>query len=278
MTPLNHAEAHERLADLALEPGALDRLGSPDVDPLAAHVAGCEACTREVGAWRRTAARLAAARGVGEERVDLATLAGDDPISPPAALRAQVLEAARATSRGVPVPAAQPAPIDRRPRAASLPLRFLPLAAVFAAILVAGGLVLERQSQLDAAAADVARLEAATATMDRILRSDHVVLALVDSSGAVGGSLSWSRHDIAIVTSALAEPAADRIYRCWIERDGVRSPVGRMFFAGATGYWTGSLDDWAEISFDGGTFGISLEPAEGAPDGNAPVLTADLEG
>jgi hypothetical protein len=54
MTPLDHAEAHERLADLALEPGALDRLGPAATDALGAHVVTCETCRRDVEAWRRT--------------------------------------------------------------------------------------------------------------------------------------------------------------------------------------------------------------------------------
>jgi hypothetical protein len=49
-----------------------------------------------------------------------------------------------------------------------------------------------------------------------------------------------------------------------------------MWFSGETAYWSGSLDEWATISFDaGGTFGISLEPVAGSG-GNPAVLVADL--
>jgi hypothetical protein len=75
---------------------------------------------------------------------------------------------------------------------------------------------------------------------------------------------------------ALEPPPPDKVYRCWIERDGVRSPVGQMWFSGGTAYWNGSLDEWARTSFEaGGTFGISLEPVSG-PAGNPAILAADL--
>jgi hypothetical protein len=81
-----------------------------------------------------------------------------------------------------------------------------------------------------------------------------------------------------VVTLALELPPPDRVYRCWIERDGVRSPVGEMWFSGRTSYWNGSLDEWATISFGGGgTFGISLEPVAGS-EGNPAILAADLGG
>jgi hypothetical protein len=64
MTPLEHADAHERLADLALEPGALDRIGSPNRTPSALISSAGETCRREVEAgnaprraWWRLAGR-----------------------------------------------------------------------------------------------------------------------------------------------------------------------------------------------------------------------------
>jgi hypothetical protein len=90
--------------------------------------------------------------------------------------------------------------------------------------------------------------------------------------------VAWSDHDLAVMTTALDKPAAGLVYRCWIERNGVRSPVGKMWFVGGLAYWTGSLDNWATISLDdGGRFGVSLEPDTGGT-GGQPVLTADLPG
>ena len=300
MTPLGHAEAHERLADLALEPGALDRLGDPGNDPLAAHVAGCEACSREVDAWRRTNARLELARGEGKDRLDIADLAGDAPVPLPTALRGTILDAVRETSprdaatagdlstagdRGLVAVNVGPPPSRIPVRAAGDRAgrgtaggrgRTLSLVAVLAIVLSGAGLLVNQALRLEQARAETAALEAVAATVDRILRDpNHVVVDLRGADGSVRGSLSWSRHDLAVLTTALDPPPPDRVYRCWIERDGVRSAVGQMWFAGDTAFWNGSLDEWATISFEAGTFGVSLEPRSG-PGGNPAVLVAEL--
>jgi len=284
MNPLGHAEAHERLADLALEPGALDALGSPGGDPLAAHVATCEACTGEVRSWSQTHARLIEARGSGEDALDLAGLAGDDSVAAPASLRRAVLRAVRAQpiSNASLEPTAAvfetlgpPRDIARR----AIARRLVPLVAVLGIVALGAGLVVDQALRLDQARQETAALGALSATLDRILRDpEHRVADLHTADGTVQGSVSWSRHDIAIVTMALEPPPPDRIYRCWIERGGVRSPIGLMWFAGDAAFWNGSLDEWATTSLEaGGTFGISLEPVS-APAGNPAVLAADLGG
>jgi hypothetical protein len=288
MTPLGHAEAHERLADLALEPGAIERLGDPATDALAAHVAGCDACRREVDAWRRTRARLERARGDGVERLDLADLATDTPVPLPPALRGQVLAAVRDGDAGSQPGRRGPVPVKVGPPAARVSgrptgrtgwaNRLLPLVAVLAIVLAAAGLA-NQAMRLDKIARETALLEGAAASIDRILRDpDHQVVDLRTADGRASGSLSWSRHDLVVLTTALEAPPDDRIYRCWIERDGVRSPVGVMWFSGETAFWNGTLDEWATTSFErGGTFGVSLEPAGGAV-GNPAVLVAELPG
>ena len=281
MTTLGHAEAHERLSDLALERGTLDRLGSPATDPLAAHVAACAICALEVGAWRRTHERLEAARGSGHDQVDLAELAMDDPINVPAELRGVILAAARGGPGIGRPPAAEVAdasrPVTAAPRRPRIGVRrFLPLAAVLAVVAVSSGVIVDQAVRLDRGRQEAAALEAVAATMDRVLRDpEHRVVELRGADGTASGSVSWSRRDIAVLALSLEPPPPDRVYRCWIERGGVRSPVGEMLFAGATAYWTGSLDEWATISFAAGTFGVSLEPVSG-PRGNPAVLVADL--
>ncbi len=284
MTALGHAEAHERIADLALEPGALDRLGSPETDSLSAHVAACEACNREVRAWRLTHARLDAARGSGVDRLELGDLAVDDSITLPAGLREAVVGAVRD------LPAADRRDIDALPAADEQPTGglgprwrsgrargLLALVAVLGIVAVGAGLIVDQASRLDRAERETAALEALAVTVDRVLRDpEHRVVNLRGADGTASGSVSWSRQDIAVVTMALEPPPPDRVYRCWIERGGVRSPVGEMWFAGGTAFWDGSLDEWATISFDaGGTFGVSLEPIAGS-EGNPAVLVADL--
>jgi hypothetical protein len=298
MTALGHAEAHEQIADLALEPGALDRLGSPDSDPLAAHVSTCRACQGEVRAWRETNRAVEAARGSGLDRLDLADIAADDsihePIGLPVGLRDAVLETIRdrPTTAGridrSPEAAVEPQPIaygvgpialqpQRRRGPGGIARRLLPLVAVLGIVAVGAGLLVDQSARLDRARQQAAGLEALAATVDRVLVDpDHRVVSLRGADGTASGSISWSRHDIVVLAMALEPPPPDRVYRCWIERDGARSPVGQMWFSGDVAYWSGSLDEWATTSFDGGgTFGVSLEPVSGSA-GNPAVLVADL--
>jgi hypothetical protein len=293
--PLDHAAAHERLADLALEPGALDRLGDPTTDPLAAHLATCDACRRDVAAWRRTHARLDQATGGGVDRVDLADLAGDPPVAAPPALRGAVLEAVRASRATgvpatradrtiVPMPATGGGVATRRLAVApwrwpgDMTRRLLPLVAVLAIVAGGAGLLVDQAQRLDRARTEVARLEAVAASLDRVLNDpNHTSVDLRAADGSRAGTLAWSSRDLVVLTTALQPPPAGRVYRCWIERDGKRSPVGQMWFAGGTAFWNGTLDEWATTSFEaGGTFGVSLEPVGGST-GNPAVLVADLD-
>lgn len=288
MTPLSHADAHERIADLALEPGGLDRLGANVGDPLAAHAAACETCGREVGAWRATRATLDVAQGVGANRIRLADLAADAPIRLPDGLRESVRAAIGDHSAGErgsvpPIPdtpdvANRPASLTARARLGVV-RRLLPIAAVLAIVAVGTGIFVDQGGRLEVGRRDVAGLRALAVTMDRILRDpDHRVVSLRGADGLAAGTIAWSSRDIAMLTLALAPPPPDRVYRCWIERAGVRSPVGQMWFSGTTAYWNGSLDEWATTSFGaGGTFGISLEPISGSV-GSPAILAADLGG
>lgn len=305
MSPLGHAEAHERLADLALEPAALERLGTSTGDELAAHVAACDTCADDVRAWRQTHAALEASLGAGPDRLELADLATDEPIAAPAALRGTILGAVRdlpgarpaivgataamaaagtvepaaaAAARGLPT--ARPLPITNQPpagRRLTAARRLLPLVAVLAVIVAGAGLLVDQSARLDRARQESAALEAVTSTLDRVLSDPgHRVVDLRGADGTVSGSLSWSSRDLVVLTTALEPPPPGKVYRCWIERDGVRSPMGQLVFAGGTAFWSGSLEGWATTSFEtGGTFGISLEPISG-PAGNPAVLVAEL--
>lgn len=298
MTPLEHAEAHERLADLALEPGALDRLGSPGTDPLSAHFAACETCRRDVDAWRRTHARLLEARGPVEDRVALAQLAGDEPIAAPAEVRDAVLVAVRrspvagrspgaaggtvvvGSTTVIPARIAGPSTVARlADRSRQSLRRLLPLVAALAIVAVGTGVLVDQSGRLERASRQIALLEGMTASLDRILNDpDHTKVDLRTADGTPAGTLAWSSRDLVVLTTALEPPPPDRVYRCWIERDGKRSPVGQMWFAGGTAFWNGTLDEWATTSFEaGGTFGVSLEPISG-PAGNPAVLVAELPG
>jgi hypothetical protein len=45
-------------------------------------------------------------------------------------------------------------------------------------------------------------------------------------------------------------------YRCWVESGGVRTPIGKMFFAGDVAYWVGEVPDADSLPEDA-TFGVS---------------------
>lgn len=301
MTAFEHAEGHERLMDLTLEPEALRRLSSAVAeahgqtdDPLVAHIISCATCRDVVASWERTHAtvRRALAGGPGLAEPHLADLDDDERMLAPASVRTSVLEMAGRASRedGSPAPVTSPVapltspghgvvggpPAGPSRRGIDLGRRLLALAAVIGIIAVAGGVVIDQSRRLEQAHRETAALEAVAATVDRVLRDPaHSVVDLRAADGTAAGSISWSSRDFVVLTGALQPPPAGRIYACWIERDGVRSPVGQMWFAGETAFWTGSLDDWATTSFGSGTFGISLEPVAGPRD-NPALLIGDL--
>jgi len=282
VTHLTHSEAQDLLADLVLDAGnvdsaALDRLAG---QPLSEHLASCAECDRDLAAWQRTHAAVRAALVDPADPAHphrLADLAGDEPIGAPAELRSVVRNRARI---GLMQPSARPQPREvRGVRRRPMTRRLLPLVAVFAVLLVAGGALLDQGTRLDAARAEAAALQAVTATLDRVLADpNHRVVELRGADGVAAGSISWSSRDLVVLTTALAAPPAGSVYRCWVEVDGKRSPVGQMWFAGKTGYWTGTLDAWGTTSFgDGATFGISLEPIAGSTGGPA-ILVGQLGG
>jgi hypothetical protein len=296
---LGHASAHEQLLDLALEPEGLAALsmqlatGTAPDSPLAAHVAACPVCRRDLATWSRTHAAVREALGDPGEG-GLAALVGEPLIAAPeelrAAVRAGIVRAGAAAAedhRTVSMPAT-PTRLTRVARGllrrwigpATRQRRLVPVLAVagLAVLLIGSGALFLQAQALDRARADTAALQGLTATLDRVISDpSHRVVALRAADGNVAGSVSWSSHDIVVLTTALEPPPAGRVYRCWIERAGERSSVGMMWFAGSTAYWSGSIDTWAATTFDaGGTFGVSLEPADGPGTAGTAVLAADL--
>jgi len=288
--PLDHAAAHERLADLGLEPEALPAL---EASPLPAdralfeHVRGCATCQAEVAATARLRDAL---QGAFAAMPDLPTL---DPILPPQALRAEVLRAARADKVAAAASASEAASTTvprinlavTPPRRSWLPAWSAPrwAAAVAAVLLVAllgtaAGLQLGRRSAED----DIASLNSLVATVDRVLSTNpHWVAGLTTPSGAPGGTVAWTKQDFAVVTTALARPPTGQVYRCWLAWQGRTAAIGQMEFNGPTAYWTGSVGTWATLDVSPGTrFFVTLEsspspPASSGPS-TAPVLQADL--
>ena len=286
---MEHAEAHERLADLALEPARLaelDREESDDAVAIRRHVAGCEACIADLAAYRRAWSELgdALTPRAGSGAGDPGTGAG--VLRAPAALRDRVLAA---VADGGPSPLAVlprgiaeavsggPASVPAGGRQLRTPAR-LPWLAVAAALVVAigaGSLAWSAQSSLDRARADTAKLASVAATLDRVFADPvHWVTPLRTTDGGPGGTLVWSDTDLVVFSTALPKPGPGLAYGCWIERDGARTPIGSIEFAGDTGYWVGSMRGWTDAFASGSLFGVSLNPVGGGA--GTPVLLGTL--
>ncbi|MEZ0241243.1 MAG: anti-sigma factor [Chloroflexota bacterium] len=279
---MDHAEAHERIADLAIEPGrltALDVSNAPDDEALLAHVSECADCSAEIAGLRETHRALIGAlrQSAPPGAPDRESRASVEPIRAPAELRDSVLAAVRSEPM-LATAAAETRPVARATRRWSWrPAALIGLAAVLAVLVAGGSAYRAQEERLETVRAQDAALATLTASLDRILASDSPeIVALHRVDGTAAGSISWSRQDIVVLTTALGEPAAGQEYRCWLETNGHRTPVGRMEYANEVSFWAASLDEWATIAIGPGTrFGVSLEPITG-PGGGPAVLEAAL--
>ncbi len=87
--------------------------------------------------------------------------------------------------------------------------------------------------------------------MNRILVTpDHHTVTLATAAGSPAGTLAWSRHDLVVLSTGLAQPAAGQVYRCWLNYDGHDTPMGWMWFVDGNAFWTSSTNDWASIDLN----------------------------
>jgi hypothetical protein len=151
-------------------------------------------------------------------------------------------------------------------------------------IAIGGGVIAYRSlsaeatSTIDDQAQEITVLEATTrATLAVTAEPDaeRVALATTDG-GPATGTLPYSptTGELVAVASDL-EPEPDGMeYGCWIEVDGTRTRIGKMYWAGDLWAWAGPVDGLADVP-TGATFGVSLGPAGGGGDAT-PVLTGEL--
>jgi hypothetical protein len=301
---MDHAVAHERLADLYLEPkllASLDDDSTSDGFDFRAHLDGCPECRAELVEWRgvwlaldtatgrATGVRGAlAVRGIGLDGLDDAGAAL--PVTPPPALRARLLASvagpsnAAATRAGAAsADSAKTAPVAMRARGPARRLdlgaprwAWLATAAALVVALGTGALAWQRSAQLDQARGDAAGLAGVTATLGGILADpSHRVVTLRTADGTPGGTLAWSTSDMVVLTSALPPPPVGSTYRCWFEHAGQRTLVGTMWFSQSTGYWGGPLAAYGDTLPSGARFGVSLVPSAGGISSPA-MLVAQL--
>ena len=278
---MDHDEVREQLELAATEPAGIDRLMAGDTPlaaAIAAHLAGCSSCTDELDRLRRAA-----------------IIIGDAVrTTPPPELRERTLAFVREVGRiRDPAPEVAMAPVAAAVGAAPVAVAaataptgsgrgFAWIGAIAAAVLIAVAattFVLDRQSgnQLAAAqeeSAGLAHVTAATLALAGEPDAENVRLAGTDDRwGRV--VYSADKGELAVIASGLTEPAGDREYRCWVEIDGQRTPVGKMFFGGDLAFWAGPAETIDDLPA-GAKFGVSLVDTAGSDVGEPPVLTGDV--
>ncbi len=281
---MEHAEALERIEIAAVEPEGLDRLmagDTPDAAAVAGHLAGCPSCADELVRIRRssTVARavvqaepdpelrertLAFVKAVGRDRstgVGVPVTAGAAAISvvPAGVLPAQVVPARRADRRGWAV---------------------LGIAAALVIAVGAGYLAGGSAERANTAASEneVAILSDAAVTAVQIQsQPDAQRVALVPTAAGQGadGTLSFSPSsgELVAVAIGLVVEGPNEEYGCWVEVDGQRQRLGRMYWAGDVWTWAGPVEGLGALP-PGAVFGVSLTSTDGGP--GEPVLTGSL--
>jgi len=277
---MEHADTLERIEIAAVEPDGLERLmagDTPDAAAVAGHLAGCPACTAELARIRRTSdLARETIRSLPDPALRERTLSFVRAVG-----RDRSAEAGAAALSGQPV-AVEAAPLPR-PRAVPDRRRFTIFSGLAAAVVLAGvlgfaaaGVV--RAPETDSHEREIAILSAVAETTLRIeQRADatHVVLAAVDGGTAITGTLLFSPSDgkLVMVADGLAPAPDGKEYGCWLEVDGQRRRIGRMYAGGDVEAWAGPVDGLADLP-PGAVFGVSLVPLGGGA--GEPVLTGRL--
>ncbi len=279
---MQHAEAHERLADLALEPRAFlafERDRSPEAEELRAHVAGCATCAADVEAWRGTHAAVLEVLGYAPVQGSVAPF-DDQPIALPPGLRAAVAQIprqeARLTAESGP---AAPIPLIRRTAGSLRGRWWLGLAAALVVALAGAGTVaIDRAQQADVARAESVELARLIRSTEQILADPgHTSIALVSATGTASGLVAWSDTDSVVIATGLNPPEPGLAYRCWVEKAGTRTAVGDMSFQQGIGYWWQHPSEAGGPSlWSGGRLIVTLGPVNGA--GGPALLSAALPG
>ncbi len=280
---MEHAEALERIEIAAVEPLGLERLmagDTPDGAAVAGHLAGCPSCTAELDRIRRTAT-------IAREVI----AAQPDP-----ALRERTLTLVHAVGRerpGAAGPVGAPTrvvPATTVPAAAvpGRPSRRIPrlawAAGLAAALVVAGAIGLtaggaSRDGSIASRDREISVLRQATTMTMRIESQPDarsVPLAATAAGSGAAGSLAFSpaTGDLVVVATGLPVEGAGQEYGCWVEVNGERRRLGRMYWGGDIASWAGPAAGLADLP-PGTVFGVSLGPAGGGTDAT-PVLTGRL--
>jgi anti-sigma-K factor RskA len=291
---MDHEGTREQLELAAVEPGGLERLMAGDTataQAVAAHLAGCPACSDELVRLQRAATiirdavreqppadlkarTLAAIRTEGVRRPLVAVGA-----APSLAAATVAIPDASARS-AIPAPATPPASRRWTPPARWLGYATTIAAAVLLSVVTTTAVVNNRvDSEMAAQNAQMVALESVTAATMGVSGepdAEHVDLRSVDNSATTGDLVySPSTLELVVVAKGLTPPPAGQEYRCWVQVNGQRERIGKMFFSAHLAYWTGPVQELQGVS-DGATFGVSLVDASGNSVDTAPVLLGQL--
>jgi hypothetical protein len=301
METMDHSEVRELLEDAAIEPGGLDRLmagDTPTASIVAGHLAGCPDCAEELARLHRSVGLIRpTVRAVPPPELRERTLAYvaalgrprgpavEAAVGPAAISQAGSAEAATAAAAaGRPGPLVfAPSSAATGPAARGQVGRLGWFAGLAAALIVAvtGTALLVNASHQSSSAALSAEIEALGEVARWTLRVDAQPdvrrVELASATGATtSGSLVYSptSKELVVVADHLAAAPAGHEYRCWVEVDGHRTSIGKMFFGGDLAYWVGDVQAVAGLPA-GARFGVSLIALGSSGEPGEPVLTGD---
>ena len=111
---------------------------------------------------------------------------------------------------------------------------------VAATTLIVGSRIDDRLTAQDQAIEDLAAVTTATIQVTSEPDAERVALDSPTGAATTGTLLySPSTTDTVVVATGLSEPTDGSEYHCWVEVDGARQSVGKMFFGGGIAYWVG---------------------------------------
>ena len=282
---MEHDEVLEQLELAAVEPDGLARMMAGDTAIAAAvagHLAGCEPCAGEFQRLSRAAPLLRdAVRTTPPADLRERTLAYVRERGVP---RGAATDAASVAVAGVPadVPPAivAPAPATTAPRLAGLLPWVAAIAAAVVLSVVATTVFMDQRSSQRVADQDraIRGLEAVTsATLAITAEPDFQRVTLAATAGDPTGSLLFSptTTKLVVVAKGLERPPSGREYRCWVELNGKRENVGRMFFGDDVAFWVGDTPAISQAG-PGTTFGVSLADLGATSVDEPPVISGEL--
>ena len=283
---MDHDATREELELAAAEPGGLERLMAGDTataQAVAAHLAGCDACSEELARLQRSAPLIrAAVRELPPDDLRARTLAAvrTQGVPRPLAAATTTVGVAPPNEAAPAFPGVVVAPRRERRIHPAVGIVATIAAAVVLSVLATSLIIGSRvDGQLASQAETISALkDVTTMTLAVIAQPDaeHVTLVGVGDSPADGSLVfSPSTEQLAVVATGLQPPPAGYEYRCWVSINGSRQRVGKMFFGEDLAYWVGSVPAVSGLS-SGATFGVSLVGTSGTAIDTDPVLLGHL--